>query len=85
MMKYKIVVCIFGHIGKIEEYMRHSHLNHVIVFENHPESHFTHFTTFEKSENYQFSRTKSTLQSIDEKAIFGEAFLVNFQALCSVH
>ena len=45
MMKYKIVVCIFGHIGKIEEYMRHSHLNHVTVFgnhENHPQ--------FEKSE-----------------------------------
>ena len=47
MMKYKIVVCIFGHIGKIEEYMQLSHLNHVTVFENHPES---HFTTFEKSE-----------------------------------
>lgn len=85
MMKYKIVVCIFGHIGKIEEYMQLSHLNHVTVFENHPESHFTHITTFEKSENYQFSRTKSTLQSIDEKDIFGETFLVNFQALYSVH
>ena len=34
-MKYKIVVCIFGHIGKIEEYMQLSHLNHVTVFGNH--------------------------------------------------
>ena len=44
-MKYKIVVCIFGHIGKIEEYMQLSHLNHVTVFGNHLKK-----SQFEKSE-----------------------------------
>ena len=84
MMKYKIVVCIFGHIGKIEEYMRHSHLNHVTVFGNHlKKSQFEASNVyFEKDINF---RAQNQQYNLDEKAIFGEAFLVNFQALCSVH